>query len=173
MLSNTGLLEPSLQAALIARSEHVLAALRQTNNKVVTAESCTGGLVAALLTHHAGSSDVTEGGLITYSNALKNAVLGVRPQTLNSYGAVSAETVQEMAEGALRTALNATVSVAISGIAGPSGGTAQKPVGLVWFATARRGQPAVTSSKIFTGDRLSVRTSAAQYALDLIMQTIS
>ena len=166
------LLSPDMAESLIARSAQVLSRLRQTEHKVVTAESCTGGLVAALLTHHAGSSDVTEGGFVTYSNALKNAVLGVSSHTLSRFGAVSAETVQEMVQGALRLAHNATVAVSVSGIAGPSGGSAEKPVGLVWFGVALKGQQPQAYSQVFTGNREAVRTQAAEYALALVLKNL-
>lgn len=172
MALTPNLLDPTLGAGLISRAAHILTVLRQTEQKLVTAESCTGGLVAALLTHHAGCSDVTEGGFVTYSNVLKNKVLGVKSQTLTQFGAVSAETVREMAEGALRVAECATISVAISGIAGPSGGSVQKPVGLVWFGLSLKNKKTQVFSEVFTGDRLAVRTHAAEYALRLVKQAI-
>jgi nicotinamide-nucleotide amidase len=116
---------------------HVLDAFRARGLKLATAESCTGGLVAASLTDIAGSSDVVDRGFVTYSNAAKEAMLGVPATTLKRHGAVSAETAAAMAAGALKYSL-ADVSVAITGIAGPGGGTAQKPVGLVHFAAASR-----------------------------------
>ncbi|WP_082779558.1 CinA family protein [Acetobacter cerevisiae] len=162
------LLTSDISAELIQRSATLLEALRRAEAKLVTAESCTGGLVAALLTHHAGSSDVTEGGLVTYSNSMKQSVLGVRPDTLRQFGAVSAETVREMASGALGIAQDATHSVSISGIAGPGGGSAEKPVGLVWFGTAVRGGDVRAEARIFKGDRTEVRSQAALYALALV-----
>ena len=155
---------------LLIRTVDVIGALRRASLRVVTAESCTGGLLAGALTHFAGSSDVTEGGFVTYSNAMKQAVLGVRTDTLATYGAVSAQTVEQMAEGALRACDTAHIAVSISGIAGPGGGSADKPVGLVWFATALRGGATCTSQKIFAGDRTQVREQAVLYALALIME---
>lgn len=166
------LLTSDISAELIQRSATLLEALRRAEAKLVTAESCTGGLVAALLTHHAGSSDVTEGGLVTYSNSMKQSVLGVQADTLQQFGAVSAETVREMASGALGIAQDATHSVSISGIAGPGGGSAEKPVGLVWFGTAVRGGDVRAEARIFKGDRAAVRSQAALYALALVVQRL-
>lgn len=166
------LLTSDISAELIQRSATLLEALRRAEAKLVTAESCTGGLVAALLTHHAGSSDVTEGGLVTYSNSMKQSVLGVQADTLQQFGAVSAETVREMASGALGIAQDATHSVSISGIAGPGGGSVEKPVGLVWFGTAVRGGDVRAEARIFKGDRTAVRSQAALYALALVVQRL-
>lgn len=166
------LVAQAFSAQLMQQSEQLLQALRQAGAKIITAESCTGGLVAALLTHHAGSSDVTEGGFVTYSNSMKHAVLGVQTQTLTMFGAVSSETVKEMATGALRGAENATHSVSISGIAGPGGGSAEKPVGLVWFGTAVRGGDVLSEFQIFKGDRTEVRSKAALYALACVARRL-
>ncbi|MFT9399107.1 CinA family protein [Acetobacter sp.] len=162
------LLDGSMETSLLSQSAEILGLLRSYHVKLVTAESCTGGLLAALLTHHAGSSDVTEGGLVTYSNELKMSVLGVRASTLSDYGAVSAETVKEMVSGALGVALEASIAISISGIAGPSGGSEEKPVGLVWFGIMKRGKPAQAYHKIFSGHRAAVRSQAAAYAFTLI-----
>jgi nicotinamide-nucleotide amidase len=115
----------------------VLELCRARGMRIVTAESCTGGLVAAALTEIAGSSDVVEGGFVTYSNAAKQATLGVPAGTLSRHGAVSSATAAAMAAGALKHS-QADFSVAITGIAGPGGGSKQKPVGLVYFAAASR-----------------------------------
>src|SRR6202035_4780856 len=120
------------------RARRVLDLCRKRGLRIATAESCTGGLVAGALTEIAGSSDVVDRGFVTYSNAAKEAMLGVPAATLERYGAVSAETAAAMAAGALKNSL-ADVTVAITGIAGPGGGSKQKPVGLVHFAAARRG----------------------------------
>ncbi|MEM1404235.1 MAG: CinA family nicotinamide mononucleotide deamidase-related protein [Pseudomonadota bacterium] len=114
-------------------AEAVIDLARRQRKRITCAESCTGGMVASLITQIAGSSDVFPGGFVTYSNALKASVLGVTEQTLDAHGAVSRETVIEMARGALREA-SADLAVAISGIAGPGGGTREKPVGTVWIA---------------------------------------
>src|SRR5580658_4115066 len=119
-------------------AKHVLNICRVRGLRVATAESCTGGLVAAALTEIAGSSDVLDCGFVTYSNEAKHAMLGVPAATLKRYGAVSAETAAAMAKGALKHSL-ADIAVAITGIAGPRGGSKQKPVGLVHFAGASRG----------------------------------
>jgi len=125
---------------LIAQAQALLELCRQRKLKIATAESCTGGLVAATLTEIAGSSDVVERGFVTYSNEAKQAMLGVPATTLASHGAVSAETAQAMATGALAHA-PVDLTVSITGIAGPGGAVAGKPVGLVHLAAAsRRGQ---------------------------------
>ena len=125
--------------ALLDRAEALLAACRRKGWRVATAESCTGGLVAALLTEVAGSSDVVEGGFVTYSNAAKAEMLGVEPGLIEAKGAVSEEVARAMAAGALARS-GADLAVAITGIAGPGGATATKPVGLVHFGLALRGQ---------------------------------
>ncbi len=127
------------------------------------AESCTGGLVAKLCTDLAGSSAWFERGFVTYSNAAKQELLGVPEATLVAHGAVSEATVRAMAEGALAHS-HAQVAVAISGIAGPSGGSAEKPVGTVWFAWAGNGATRVECRQ-FDGDRAAVREQAAACAL--------
>jgi nicotinamide-nucleotide amidase len=120
-----------------AAATRVLDACRARGLKVATAESCTGGLVAGALTEIAGSSDVVDRGFVTYSNAAKQAMLDVPVETLARFGAVSGETADAMAQGALAHA-DADLSVSITGIAGPGGGSAEKPVGLVHFAAAAR-----------------------------------
>jgi nicotinamide-nucleotide amidase len=133
---------------LRARAENLLAAARAQGLKIATAESCTGGLVAGLLTEIAGSSDVVERGFVTYSNQAKEEMLGVPGALIHQHGAVSKQVALAMAEGALRNSL-AHVAVAVTGIAGPGGGTAEKPVGLVYIATHMR--PDVTTPLEFTG----------------------
>ena len=143
-------------------------ALRAQKLKLVTAESCTGGLVAAAITEIPGSSEVLERGFVTYSNAAKQSDLGVRPETIRAHGAVSAETVEAMALGALERS-PADLSVAITGIAGPSGGSAEKPVGLVHFAAARRGgEPRLREVKFGDIGRTEVRRRSVLVALGLI-----
>jgi nicotinamide-nucleotide amidase len=149
-------------------AEAVLAACRSKGMKLATAESCTGGMVAAALTDIAGSSDVVERGFVTYSNEAKAELLGVPPTLVAAHGAVSAEVAAAMAEGALARA-PVDLSVAITGIAGPSGGTATKPVGLVWFACGRRGGKIVTEEYVFSGDRAGVRLAATQRALEMLL----
>jgi nicotinamide-nucleotide amidase len=125
------------QVALRAAAKNVLQLARSHGLKIATAESCTGGLVAGALTEIAGSSDVVDRGFVTYSNESKQTMLGVPAATLKRHGAVSAETAAAMANGALKHSL-ADITVAITGIAGPGGGSKQKPVGLVHFAAASR-----------------------------------
>ena len=139
-----------------------------SNSLIVTAESCTGGMVAAALTDIAGSSAALERGLVTYSNAAKMELLGVKDATLTGNGAVSAECAAEMVAGVLAKTPAAMLAVAITGIAGPGGGTPDKPVGLVHFACQRRGEAAQLDSVIFTGDRPAVRAQATLHALQLL-----
>lgn len=124
-------------ATLRRAAAGVLELFRARGLKIATAESCTGGLVAGALTEIAGSSDVVDRGFVTYSNEAKQTMLGVPAATLKRYGAVSAETAAAMAKGALKHSL-ADIAVAITGVAGPGGGSKQKPVGLVYFAAASR-----------------------------------
>jgi nicotinamide-nucleotide amidase len=121
-------------ADILALAEEVLDAARARGLKIATAESCTGGLVAGALTAIAGSSDVFERGFVTYSNAAKSELLGVDPDLISSHGAVSYEVAHAMAMGTLSHS-NADIGVSVTGIAGPGGGSADKPVGLVWFGT--------------------------------------
>jgi nicotinamide-nucleotide amidase len=148
-------------------AETVLDACRGRGWKIATAESCTGGLVAAALTAIAGSSDVVERGFVTYSNEAKTELLGVPPATIAAHGAVSAETAAAMATGAvIRAAVDLAVSV--TGVAGPGGGSAEKPIGLVIFGVARRGGLCRTEHRIFCGDRTAVREAALRKALVLL-----
>ena len=133
---------------------------------VATAESCTGGLVAAALTAIAGSSDVVERGYVTYSNEAKSELLGVAPETIAAHGAVSAETAAAMAQGALARA-PVDLAISVTGVVGPGGGSAAKPVGLVIFGLARRDGLCRTERRVFSGDRSAVRQSALQVALGL------
>ncbi len=132
--------------------------------RVATAESCTAGWIAKSLTDPAGSSAWFERGFVTYSNEAKEEMLGVQPPTLIEQGAVSESVVREMVMGALENS-RADLAVAVSGIAGPSGGTTEKPVGLVWFGWQRRGEEAQTVHHIFSGDRDAVRAQAVLTAL--------
>ena len=139
---------------------------------IVTAESCTGGLVAACLTDVAGSSAVLDRGLVTYSNQAKIDLLGVPPTTLDRFGAVSAETAAAMADGALAATPAAHIAIAITGIAGPGGGSREKPVGLVYFGIAKRGIATKTAQHIFSGSRDDIRQNSVETALDLISNTL-
>lgn len=146
------------------------AALLGKQHVLVTAESCTGGGVAQAVTSVAGSSGWFERGFVCYSNAAKTELLGVAPDTLERHGAVSEQTAREMAEGALRRS-RASVSVAVTGVAGPSGGTAEKPVGMVCFAWSRQGQTRVQTRR-FAGDRESVRRQSVLRALEGLLEII-
>lgn len=130
-----------LPEELTSRAAELLENCRSSGQTIATAESCTGGLIAACLTETAGSSDVFERGFVTYSNEAKSQMLGVPPELIEAHGAVSRQVALAMAEGALSSS-NATVSVAVTGIAGPGGGTKEKPVGLVHIAAKRNGQEA-------------------------------
>lgn len=156
-----------LDADLLAQAEAVLAACRAAGLKVATAESCTGGLIAATLTAIAGSSDVVDRGFVTYSNEAKTDMLGVSPGLIASVGAVSEAVARRMAEGALARS-DADLAVAVTGVAGPGGGSAGKPVGLVWFGLGRRGAPTATLRQVFAGDRGAVRRQAVAEALRLL-----
>ncbi len=149
-------------------AERLLARLRDSHLKVATAESCTGGLIAALLTEIPGSSDVVERGFVTYSNEAKSESIGVDPDLISTHGAVSAEVAQAMATGALRHS-RADVAVAVTGVAGPGGGTAAKPVGLVHLAAAERGGR-MLGSELRLGDigRGRVRLASVREALRLL-----
>jgi nicotinamide-nucleotide amidase len=138
---------------------------------LVTAESCTGGWAAQAVTAIAGSSDWFERGFVTYSNAAKEEMLGVRPATIEKHGAVSEETAREMALGALKHS-RGTIALAITGIAGPSGGSAGKPVGTVCFAWARKGHEASAETRRFSGDRDAVRRQSVEHALGKVLQLL-
>ena len=159
-----------MNAELRAAATAVLDACRARKLKIATAESCTGGLVAGALTEIAGASDVFERGFVTYSNAAKAAMLGVPVATLDRHGAVSAQTARAMAEGALARS-QADLAVAVTGIAGPGGGSKQKPVGLVYFAAARRRGGLVEVSRRYGNiGRSAVRQRSVAQALVLLLQ---
>ncbi|MGY1457178.1 MULTISPECIES: CinA family protein [unclassified Luteimonas] len=140
------------------------AQLRESHHMLVTAESCTGGWIAKVVTDIAGSSEWFDCGMAVYSYEAKQALLGVRPQTLEEHGAVSRETVIEMVSGALVHS-GATLAVAVTGIAGPGGGTEDKPVGTVWIAWKRRGGYPRAQAFAFGGDRDAVRRQTVVEAL--------
>ncbi len=142
--------------------------LRERGLSLSVAESCTGGLVSKLITDVPGSSAYYAGGVITYSNALKEKLLGVRPETLRTFGAVSAETAAEMAEGALHS-LSTDIAISVTGIAGPSGGTTEKPVGLVFMALASKDRETIVNEFRFSGSREEIREEAATAALDMLL----
>jgi nicotinamide-nucleotide amidase len=155
-------------------SEAVVGDLTAASKVVSTAESCTGGWIAKSITDVAGSSAVFAYGVVSYSNGAKESILGVKNQTLEEHGAVSQPVVEEMAEGVLHLS-GADIAVAVSGIAGPDGGTEDKPVGTVWFAWAvRDGTEALidTSCKQFTGDRDLIRELTVAHALQGVLERI-
>lgn len=159
---------------LLSQAERILTIARQQGLRIATAESCTGGLVCGVLTEIPGSSDVVEGGFITYSNDAKRTSIGVPADLLASQGAVSELVARAMAEGALAHLPTADVAVAITGVAGPGGGSTTKPVGLVHFAAARRGQTTRHTVHHFadTG-RTAIRRQAVIVALTLLEQIMT
>jgi nicotinamide-nucleotide amidase len=146
-------------------------ALRTRGLMLATAESCTGGLVAAACTAVAGSSDWFERGFVTYSNAAKTEMLGVDPALIAAHGAVSREVALAMVEGALAHS-RASVAAAVTGIAGPSGATPGKPVGTVWLATARRGATGEAELLALQGDRAAIREQSVELALRRLLQRV-
>ena len=156
-------------------AEALVNELKESGKAVATAESCTGGWVAKAITDIAGSSAVFGYGIVTYSNGAKESIIGVQNKTLDECGSVSAEVVEEMAKGTLRLS-GADIAVAVSGVAGPDGGTAVKPVGTVWFAWAvRDGANAVVDTQLeqFSGDRELVREASVAYALQGVRERIA
>ena len=154
-----------------ALAAQVIAAYRAVGLTIGTAESCTGGLIAGALTDVSGSSHVLDRGLVTYSNQAKQDLLGVRAETLAAHGAVSAETAGEMAAGVLARS-PVDCAVAVTGIAGPGGGTATKPVGLVHFGAVRRGGPVALDHRVFPGDRAAVRRATVRHALEMLLSLL-
>lgn len=153
--------------SLFTEARSLLAACRASGIRLATAESCTGGLIIATLTAIAGSSDVVERGFVAYSNQAKHEVLGVPMELITRVGAVSDEVVRAMAEGALHRS-QADIAVSVTGVAGPGGGTVDKPVGLVCFGLASRGQAVTGDRQVFRGDRTAIRTAAVAYAFAMI-----
>jgi nicotinamide-nucleotide amidase len=156
---------------LRAQAERLLDAYRDAGWTLATAESCTGGLIAGLLTEIPGSSAVVERGFVTYTNAAKQEMLGVPADTLRDHGAVSAPVARAMAEGAL-TRAPVQAAVAVTGVAGPSGGTPDKPVGRVEFALAARGQESYTVRHDLAGDRGQIRRASVAVALELFHRAL-
>ena len=153
---------------LAEKANRILAACKQQGIKIATVESCTGGLLSALLTDLPGSSAMFTHGFVTYSNEAKHEMVGVELKTLGQHGAVSEPVAREMAEGALRRA-RVDIAVSITGISGPDGGTEKKPVGTVHFACASTGKPTVHVHEVFEGDRSEIRASAVDQALEMIL----
>ena len=164
---------PLLPDMLTAKAKEVVDANRRAGRRIAVAESCTGGLVSAAITEVPGASDVFYGGFVSYSNEAKTNRLKVGSDVIETFGAVSIATAWAMARGALE-ASGADIAVAITGIAGPDGGTPSKPVGTVVFARAEAGKPSEeihADSKLFSADtgRSGIRLQAALTALDLLM----
>ncbi|MGJ0505714.1 MAG: CinA family protein [Methylocystis sp.] len=158
-------MENSKEFTIIVKAKH--ASLR-----ITSAESCTGGLVSAALTDVPGASEVFDRGFVTYSNEAKTDLLGVPARLIAAHGAVSAEVARAMAEGALAHSL-ADIAVSVTGIAGPGGGSAEKPVGLVHFACARRGGGVVHAERRFGPlPRAAIRAAAVEQALDLLIEAV-
>ena len=144
---------------------------------LASAESCTGGMIAAALTDIAGSSVAVDRGFVTYSNAAKTSMLGVPSEVIDTHGAVSSEVVLAMAEGAVKQiASDNGIAVSVSGVAGPGGGSDEKPVGLVWFGLSVRSNNGIKTQahrKKFDGNRGEVRAQATQFALELILDALN
>ncbi len=153
--------------ALLEDAKEIIELCRRGDVRLATAESCTGGLIAGLLTAIPGSSNVLDRGFVTYSNAAKTEMLGVAAMLINIEGAVSEKVARAMAEGAL-TRSAADLTVAVTGIAGPGGGTARKPVGLVHLAVAGTGRPTRHHAAKFPGDRAAIRDTATVTALAML-----
>jgi len=160
-----------LPADLLELAKEVLAAAKASKKRIVTAESCTGGLLAGCLTANAGSSDVMDCGFITYSNESKSRLLGVPRDAVSEFGAVSDIVASAMAEGALAQT-DADMAVSITGIAGPGGGTKEKPVGLVYMAIAQTNTDAMVKRYIFAGTRSDIRRAAVGAAMELLLGSL-
>ena len=151
--------------------EVVADALREAGLTIATAESCTGGLLAARLTERPGSSEYVRGGIVAYSNEVKTGQVGVPAGLIERHGAVSQEVAEALAEGA-RSRLGADMGVGITGIAGPGGGTEEKPVGLVWLSVAREGAERLTRSVTLPGGRADIRDRASTVAMHMVRRSL-
>ena len=160
-----------MSALLIEKAERLVALAKDKKLTLGTAESCTGGLIGATLTSVSGASAVFFGGIISYDNSVKEAVLGVKKETLLTVGAVSHDTAVQMAEGARRV-LGTDLAVSVTGIAGPTGGTPTKPVGTVFIAVARRDGKTLCTENHFLGDRDAVRTQTVEKAITLLTEAV-
>jgi nicotinamide-nucleotide amidase len=156
-----------ISPAMLDAAAALLNACRARRWRLATAESCTGGLIAATLTAIAGASDVVDRGFVTYSNDAKQQVLGVPDTTLAEHGAISEPVARAMAQGALARS-RADLAIAVTGIAGPGGGSPDKPVGLVCFGLAQLGKPLHSERVIFAGDRTEIRQAAVAHALAML-----
>ena len=162
----------NLSHSLVAQAEQLLAVCRDNKIKIATAESCTGGLIAGCLTAVAGSSDVVERGFVTYSNEAKSEMLGVPAELILRVGAVSEEVSRAMAEGALIHS-HAELALAVTGVAGPGGGTQDKPVGLVHLSCARQSGVTQHERHVYEGDRDEVRWATVRTALDMALAAVN
>jgi nicotinamide-nucleotide amidase len=156
---------------LLSQADIVLAACRARGVRIVTAESLTGGLIAATLTAAAGASDVVDRGFITYSNQSKTDMIGVPADLIARHGAVSEDVARAMADGALARA-RADIAIAVTGLAGPGGGSPAKPVGTVCFGLAATGRPPATERQVFTGDRAAIRAATVGHALAMLLRAV-
>ncbi|MCA3275169.1 MAG: nicotinamide-nucleotide amidohydrolase family protein [Roseomonas sp.] len=161
-----------LPEATLDQARNLLAQMDAKGMTLATAESCTGGLIAAALTAIAGSSSVVMAGFVTYSNDAKQKMVGVSPESLSQHGAVSAEVARAMAEGA-RARAGVSLALSCTGIAGPGGATLGKPVGLVFIGCAREGAPTLVERHVFPGDRAAVREATVAAALDLARRSVT
>lgn len=155
-------------SGLVAKANAILDACKKHNTTLATVESCTGGLLSAMLTELPGSSKMFTHGFITYANDAKTQMVGVDPALIRHHGAVSEAVARAMAEGALK-ASSAKLTIAITGIAGPKTDDSHKPVGTVHLACAMKGKPTMHQHKIFAGDRSEIRLAAVDAALDMIL----
>ena len=160
--------DPDVVAGLV---ERLATSLRRDGVRLATAESCTGGLLAAACTALAGSSDWFERGFVTYSNDAKSELLGVPAALIAAHGAVSAEVARAMVDGALARS-HAALAVAVTGIAGPGGGSPTKPVGTVWIGVGRAGEPASATLLQAHGDRAAIRAASVERALALLLARV-
>jgi nicotinamide-nucleotide amidase len=158
----------NFDADILERAERLIDRARSSGHRITTVESCTGGLIAGALTEISGSSDVFGTGLVTYSNAAKIALAGVLPQCLEQFGAVSRPVVLQMAAGGLLHA-DANIAIAVSGVAGPTGGTPEKPVGLVHLAIVTRHGPPRHERIVLNGSRSEIRLETVRQALAMAL----
>jgi nicotinamide-nucleotide amidase len=162
----------NIEPDILARAENLIALCKSKGEMIATAESCTGGLIAGGLTAVDGSSSVVDCGFVTYSNEAKHGLIGVPQELLDTYGAVSEPIARAMAEGALIRAPLATLAVAVTGIAGPGGGSDEKPVGLVHLACAGKGRPTLHRRRVYDGDRHAVRKATIIDAYDMLSEMV-
>ena len=157
---------------MLEKAPALIQKLAESNQTLSTVESCTGGLLFGYLTAVSGASAVLERGYITYSNQAKQEMVGVNANTLAAYGAVSKQTAEEMAKGGCQLA-RTDISISITGIAGPGGGSAEKPVGLIWISAFRKDGMQQTERHLFKGDRQQIRILACTHAISLLLRVSS